>query len=57
MEASKGSRRYGRAKGRYERPALIESSTRFGNATTADAVGDLRIAGNRRDGRTNEEEA
>jgi len=30
---------------------------KFGNATTADAVGDLRIAGNRRDGRTNEEEA
>jgi hypothetical protein len=30
---------------------------KFGNATTADAVGDLRIAGNRRDGRTVEEEA
>jgi hypothetical protein len=30
---------------------------KFGNAATADAVGDLRIAGNRRDGRTVEEEA
>ena len=30
---------------------------KFGNAATADAVGDLRIAGNRRDGWTIEEEA